>query len=185
MDMEIEKILRDTPLREEEKEVIFRGIVQLANADGEMDPREREYLRGVVSEFFPGSDFGAMMAAWRPLEKDDIAFASDEARRAFVAFLYMIAYADEDFSKTEEKLLDDLTRGLLDAGEIAEIAMQVRKYLYMRAVFHFALNANYLHPDFAREMARRFELDEETAVQLNRDVYDAVLVLRGTQAQPA
>ena len=69
MSMEIERILRDTDLQEEERNVIFRGIVQLAKADGEMDPREREYLRQVVAEFFPGADFNGMLSAWRPIEK--------------------------------------------------------------------------------------------------------------------
>jgi hypothetical protein len=151
-----------------------------------MDPREREYLRRVVTEFFPGADFNGMLSAWRPLEKADIAFSTEDARGAFVTFLYMTAYADENFSDDERQLLDNLTRDLLDAQEITAIAMEVRKYLYQRAVFHFALNANYLHPDFAREMAHRFELDEETAVTLNRNVYDAIVVLRsGAEAQPA
>ncbi len=185
MAMEIESILRDTPLDENEKAVVFRGMVQLAQADGEMDPREREYLRQVVTEFFPGADFNAMLTSYRPLERPEIQFTGTPARRAFVAFLYMTAYADEDFSDVERSLLQDLTRELLPADEIAEIALGVRKYLYRRAVFHFALNANFLHPDFAREMARRFEIDEETAILLNRDVYDAVLVLRNSQAQPA
>lgn len=186
MSVEIDRILRDTPLQEEEKNIIFRGIVQLAQADGEMDPREREYLRDVVTEFFPGANFDDMLATWRPLEKTDIVLSTQEARQAFVTFLYMVAYADENFSDDEKKLLGDLTQDLLTTQEITDIALEVRKYLYRRAVFHFALNANYLHPDFAREMARRFELDETTAITLNRDVYDAIVVLRsGVEAQPA
>ncbi len=180
MALELEPVLRETTLSSADKTTIFRGIVQVAQADGEMDPREREYLQQVVGEFFPGEDFAKLLAEYRALEEADLkALSSDAARDCFAAFLFMTAYADEEFSDDEKALLEKLTAGVLPAARVDEVRAAVRQYLYRRAVFHFVLNQNFLHPEFAREMARRFEVPEEVAVSLNTEVYQAVLVLHG------
>jgi uncharacterized tellurite resistance protein B-like protein len=180
MAFEMEQVLRDTPLEASEKLTIFRGIVQVAQADGEMDPREKEYLQQVVTEFFPGENFSALLADYRPLTEADLGtFSSEEARVCFAAFLFMTAYADEEFSESERTLLSQLTAGVLPASRVEELQAGVRHYLYRRAIFHFVLNQNFLHPEFAREMARRFEVPENTAVALNQEVYNAVLILHG------
>ncbi len=180
MVLEMEQVLRDTPLVDSDKLTIFRGIVQIAQADGEMDPREKEYLQQVVREFFPGSNFASLLADYRPLTEADLGgFSSDDARTCYTAFLFMIAYADEEFSDSERDLLAKLTTGVLSAEAVEQIQSGIRQYLYRRAIFHFVLNQNFLHPEFAREMARRFEVPEETAVSLNQEVYNAVLVLHG------
>ncbi len=180
MALELEPILRDTTLTPADKTTIFRGLVQVAQADGEMDPREREYLQQVVGEFFPGENFSALLAEYRPLSDGDLqALSTDAARDCFTAFLFMTAYADEEFSDDEKTLLEKLTSGVLPAARVDELRAGVRQYLYRRAVFHFVLNQNFLHPEFAREMARRFEVPEDVAVALNQEVYQAVLVLHG------
>lgn len=180
MALELEPILRETELSSADKTTIFRGIVQVAQADGEMDPREREYLQQVVGEFFPGEDFSKLLAEYRALEAADLkALSTDDVRACFTAFLFMTAYADEEFSDDEKVLLDRLTAGVLPADRVDEVRAAVRQYLYRRAVFHFVLNQNFLHPEFAREMARRFEVPEDRAMALNAEVYQAVLVLHG------
>ena len=180
MALEMEQILRDTPLEASDKLTIFRGIVQIAQADGEMDPREKEYLQQVVKEFFPGSNFAALLADYRTLTDADLeGLSTEDARVCYTAFLYMIAYADEEFSDSEKDLLAKLTTGVLPAPRVAEVEASIRQYLYRRAIFHFVLNQNFLHPEFAREMARRFEVPEAAAIELNQEVYNAVLVLHG------
>lgn len=180
MPIELESILRETTLTSADKTTIFRGIVQVAQADGEMDPREREYLQQVVGEFFPGEDFARLLADYRELGDADLKDLSTEAARdCFTTFLYMTAYADEEFSDVEKALLEKLTTGVLPTARVDELQAGVRQYLYRRAIFHFVLNQNFLHPEFAREMARRFEVPEAVAVALNSEVYEAVLVLHG------
>jgi len=182
MALEMEQILRDTALEASDKLTIFRGIVQIAQADGEMDPREKEYLQQVVKEFFPEQDFAGLLAEYRPLTEADLGgFSSEDARACYTAFLFMIAYADEEFSESERTLLSTLTTGVLPAERVDALAAGIRQYLYRRSIFHFVLNQNFLHPEFAREMARRFEVPEDAAVALNQEVYNAVLVLHGTQ----
>lgn len=180
MALELEPILRETTLTPADKTTIFRGIVQVAQADGEMDPREREYLQQVIGEFFPGVDFSKMLAEYRELGEDDLkTLSSDAARDCFTVFLFMTAYADEEFSDVEKALLEKMTASVLPAARVEELKAGVREYLYRRAIFHFVLNQHFLHPEFSREMARRFEVPEEVAVVLNSEVYQAVLVLHG------
>ncbi len=185
MAMEIEQLLRANELTPAEKQIIFRGIVQMAKADGEdMDPREKEFLQQVVTEFFPGLDFPELLKDWKPLDRSELdTLSSNDNKATYLAFLYMIAYADENFSDAEKNLLKDLTRDLLPGETVEELESAVRAYLYRRSVFHFVLNQNFLHPEFAKEMARRFEVSEQMAIFLNQEVYNAVMVLHG-QPEP-
>jgi hypothetical protein len=179
----IETMLRTADLTESQRKICLRGIIQMADADGVLEPRERKYLQMFIDEFFEGAD-PASEELSTPISKADLAaLDTTEARESFVAYLYITAYIDEDFSPEEKKLADELSLELLDAARRDEILAGVREFLYRRAVFAYAFRFGGLPMEFARDAAKRFELSSETAGEINTNVFNAVMAMRGPHAQ--
>jgi len=180
MALSIENLLRSTPFNNEDKMVILRGIAQLAAADGVIDPREREYLKKFVTEFFPEADPADPALVADTLSGEDIGrLSSEDVRLALVGFLTITAYADENFSQPEREYIKGLFLGALEENQVAEVQHAVRKFLYRRVVFAFALKNRFLHPEFAMEMARRFDISTDEAIEINQGVFSAIMAIRG------
>jgi uncharacterized membrane protein YebE (DUF533 family) len=176
-------MLRTADLTEPQREVCLRGIVQMAMADGVLEPRERKYLQMFVDEFFEGADPMSEELAV-PLTDEDLETLDDEtSRQSFVAYLYITAYIDEDFSEEEKKLADELSSKVVDEKRRELIVKEVREFLYRRSVFAFAFRFGGLTDEFARSAAERFHVDEETAVEINTQVFNAVMAMKSPYAQ--
>ena len=180
----IESLLRSTDFTTNDKEIILRGIAQLAAADGVVDPRERQYLKKFVTEFFPDADPTDPSLTENAITKEDVAGLSSAAvKECFVGFLTITAYSDEDFSDPEKEFMKNLFDGALSMDKVAEVQHAVRKFLYRRVVFAFALNNKYLHPEFAHEMARRFDISTDEAVEINQGVFSAIMAIKGSSEE--
>lgn len=175
----IESLLRTTPFTESDREIILRGIIQLSEADGIVDPREREYLKKFVTEFMPETDPTDPKYSGTKITPEDVkTLSSDDVRKCLVGFLTITAYADEEFADEERKFISDLMGESIDGKTITEIQRAVRQFLYRRIVFAFAFKNHYLHPDFAREMARRFDISDDDAVFINQGVFSALMAIK-------
>ncbi|MBN2722464.1 MAG: hypothetical protein JXR95_00165 [Deltaproteobacteria bacterium] len=175
----IESLLRTTPFSETDKQTILKGIVQLSEADGIIDPREREYLKKFVSEFMPDVDPLAPELSGVKVTPQEVAeLSSDEVVKCFAGFLTITAYSDEDFADSERKMISGLLGSRLSPEALSEIQRAVRQFLYRRVVFAFAFKNHYLHPDFAREMARRFDISDDDAIAINQGVFSALMAIK-------
>jgi uncharacterized tellurite resistance protein B-like protein len=175
----IESFLRKTELNANDKDVILRGISQLAAVDGVMDPREREYLKKFVEEFFPEADPFAGELTTNSVSTADVkTLSSDDAKLCFIAFMTITAYADENFSQAEKDLLRKLVGDSVTNEKYTETQRAVRKFLYRRVVFSFSFKNEYLHPGFSREMARRFDISDDEAIEINSGVFNAVMAMK-------
>jgi hypothetical protein len=180
----IESLLRSTDFTVNDKNIILRGIVQLAEADGIMDPRERAYLNTFVSEFFPEADPNDTKHSSEKVTKEEVSsLSSDDVKSCFVGFLTITAYSDEDFSDAEKAYMKSLFEGILPDGRVAEIQHLTRKLLYRRVVFSFSLKNRFLHPEFAMEMARRFDISTDEAVEINQGVFSAIMAIKGASEE--
>ena len=179
----IETMLRTAELTQPQKELCLRGIVQMAMADGVLEEREKAYLKMFVDEFFPGVD--PMSEEYsRPIADSELATLDTlEARKSFVAYLYITAYIDEDFSKEERVLADRIVSQVVDDETRDQVLSSVRTFLYRRSVFAYAFHYKGLDEGFARAVERRFDLDEETAKEINTQVFNAVMAMRGPYAE--
>ena len=174
-----EPLLRNADFDEKERLVCLRAICQVAAADGKVDPAERAYLKAFVEEFFEGED-PTDEAFDQPVTSEDLkVFRSDRAKDAFVAFLYTTAYVDEDFSDEEREFIERLTEGFISDERREELLRGVREMLYRRAVFAYAHRFDRLDEEFARKMAERFDVPEGRAVELNAQVFNALMALKG------
>jgi len=179
----IETMLRTAKLTKKQRELCLRGIVQMAMADGVLDDREKSYLKMFVDEFFPSIDpFEDRLK--QPIKDEELKeLDSLEAKKCFVAYLYITAYIDEDFSKEEKEFADDITLKVLDKETVDEILESVRVFLYRRSVFAYAFHYKGLNENFARAVAQRFHVDEEKAQEINTQVFNAVMAMRGPYAE--
>ncbi len=178
-----EALLRNTELDDRQRLVCLRGIAQVAAADGKVDPKERAYLRAFVEEFFEGRD-PTDESLGEPLSAQELeVLDTPRVREAFVAFLYMAAHVDEDFSEDERRLIEELTEGLVTEKRRQEILTGVRELLYRRAVFGYASRFGRLDEPFAVKMAERFQVPRERAVELNAQVFNALMALKAPVAQ--
>jgi hypothetical protein len=178
MTLVIEKLLRETPLSEKEREICLRGIAQVAMADGVEDPRERAYLEKFVDEFFPEAD--PTDEAWNaPIAKEDLErLGSDDAKRAFLGYGYITAYVDEELVEAEQTLLEQWAERLVEPADAQEIITAVREFLYRRSVFAYAFRLGRLDEEFALLAAKRFDVPVERARELNADVFNAIMTLK-------
>ncbi|MBU1534294.1 TerB family tellurite resistance protein [Myxococcota bacterium] len=184
MAISIENLLRSTEFSADDKNIILRGIAQLAAADGVIDPREREYLKKFVTEFFPQADPNdPKLVEDVVTAKDVTTLSSDEVRMAFAGFLTITAYADENFSQPEREFIKGLFVGSLGEKQVAEVQHSVRMFLYRRVVFAFALKNRFLHPEFAIEMSRRFDISTDEAIEINQGVFSAIMAIRGASEE--
>ncbi len=182
----VEKLLRNTNFNNQDKQIILRGIAQLAASDGNIDPREREYLKQFVTEYFPSGDPTDPALTEQTITANDVGnLSSHEAQLAFLGFLTITAYSDEDYSQPERKFIRNLVQDHISEEEFSQIQWGVRKMLYRRVVFSFALKNKFLHPDFAMEMARRFDISNDEAVEINQGVFSAIMAIKGDEAQEA
>jgi len=174
----IEPLLRNVELDERQRDVCLRGIAQMAMADGVRDPRELAFLAKFVDEFFEGSDL-TNDAFNKPITDDDlVALDSDRVRDVFVAYLYLTAYMDEDFSQPEVKLAARLADQLVGNERREEILEAAQQFLYRRTVFAYAFKNNRLDEDFAKAAASRFSVPIEAALKINASVFNAVMALK-------
>ncbi|MCD6498397.1 MAG: hypothetical protein J7M25_08895 [Deltaproteobacteria bacterium] len=174
----IEPLLRNVDLTERQRDVCLRGIAQMAMADGVRDQRELAFLAKFVDEFFEGAD-PTNKAFDKPVTDEDLAMLdSDRVRDVFVAYLYLTAYMDEDFSEPEVALATRLGDQLVGNERREEILEAVRQFLYRRTVFAFAFKNNRLDEDFARAASARFGVPIETALKINASVFNAVMALK-------
>ncbi len=178
MTLVIEKLLRETPLSEKEREICLRGIAQVAMADGVEDPRERAYLEKFVDEFFPDAD--PTDEAWNtPIALPDLEqLGTDDAKRAFLGYGYITAYVDEAFVEAEQTLLEQWADKLVEPADAQEIITAVREFLYRRSVFAYAFRLGRLDEEFALLAAERFDVPVERARELNADVFNAIMTLK-------
>lgn len=185
MGLVIEKLLRETELDDEERNICLRGIAQMAMADGVEDPRERAYLQKFVDEFFPETD--PTDETWSaPVTHEDLQkLKSSASKKAFLGFAYITAYVDEDFVKAEEELLDRWAEQLVSEADKTDIATSVREFLYRRAVFSYAFRLGRLDEEFALMAAKRFDVPIERARELNADAFNAIMTLRNPTAEAA
>lgn len=181
----IEPLLRNTNLTQDQRRVCLKGIAATAAADKVIDPRETQYLKAFLDEFFEGEDPGSINFD-EPVTTEDLALLdTDRAKDAFVAYLYITAYLDENFCDEEKELIEKLTKDLVTEERRQELLDGVRSFLYRRAAFSYAFKFNRLDEAFARELANRFDLTEEQAVALNAAVFNAVMVMKGPATQEA
>ena len=180
MGLRIEDLLRATKLSDSDKQLILRGIAQIAEADGVVDPTERDYLREFVTEFFPEGDPTDPTLTAKTITPEEVAsMSSDDARLCLVAFLTIAGYVDGDFSEPERAFIRSVIGHTVPEDQFIEVQHGVRRYMYGRAVFAFALRNGFLHPDFAREMAERFDISYDEAIEINADVFNAVMAMKG------
>jgi len=182
MGLVIEKLLRNTPLNDVEREVCLRGIAQVAMADGVQDARERAYLEKFVDEFFPDAD--PTDTAWNtPLTPADLArLGSDEVKMAFLGYGYITAYVDEEFVAQEAELLEEWAKVLVSDEARNEVITAVREFLYRRSVFAYAFRLARLDEEFAVAAAQRFDVSMERAREINANVFNAIMTLRNPVA---
>ncbi len=181
----IEPLLRNTNLTQEQRRVCLKGIAATAAADKVIDPRETQYLKAFLDEFFEGQD-PASINFDDPVAPEDLKVLDTErAKDAFTAYLYITAYLDENFCDEEKQLIDSLTADLVTPERREELLAGVRSFLYRRAAFSYAFRFNRLDEAFARELAKRFDLTEEQAIELNAAVFNAVMAMKGPAAQKA
>ncbi len=179
----IETMLRTAKLTQDQRELCLRGIVRMAMADGILDKREEAYLKMFVDEFFPEIDpFEDRFK--RPIEDDELKLLDTlEAKKCFVAYLYITAYIDEDFAEEEKEFADKITLKVLDEKTRDEILESVRAFLYRRSVFAYAFHYRGLNENFARAAAERFHVSEDDAREINTKVFNAVMAMRGPYAE--
>ncbi len=179
----IEPLLRNTNLTQEQRKVCLKGITAVAAADKVIDPRETQYLKAFVEEFFDGQDMGSLTFD-EPVTPEDLAVLdTDRAKDAFVAYLYITAYLDENFCDDEKQLIDGLTKNLLAEDRRRELLDGVRSFLYRRAAFAYAFRFGRLDEALARDLAKRFDLTEQQAIELNAAVFNAVMAMKGPATQ--
>lgn len=94
--------------------IIIKGAIQMAQQDNQVVSAEEGLIRNIIKagnisedEF---TDFNT------PLEEDISSLceqlSDDRAKKIFLLTLFSVAYADREFDKSEQELLDDLSRKL-------------------------------------------------------------------------
>lgn len=119
-------------IRESEAEAIARGLYTVAQADGDMHPREL----ALISEYFAASsenpsDFAALERSG-PIEPEALAAQLDrpEVRELFLKTALLMAYTDGSFGKGEGECISRFAAALeVDAAALAALDTQVREYL--------------------------------------------------------
>lgn len=119
-------------IRESEAEAIARGLYAVANADGNVHPREL----ALISEYYAAgsdgpSDFAALERSG-PITPEALAAQLDrsEVRELFIKTALLMAYTDGTFGKGEGECINRYAAALgIDAATVAAMDTQVREYL--------------------------------------------------------
>ncbi len=127
-------------IREQEAEAIARGLYAVAQADGNMHPREL----ALISEYYAAgsdgpSDFAALERSG-PIAPEALAAQLDrpEVRELFIKTALLMAYTDGTFGKGEGECINRYAAALgVDAAALAAMDTLVREYL-MSQLTHLA-----------------------------------------------
>lgn len=94
--------------------IIVKGAIQMAQQDKKVVSAEKGLIQKIMEagKINP-EEFSDMDA---PLEEDisklSQQLSNDKAKKVFLLTMFAIAYADKDFDKSEQELLDDLSQQL-------------------------------------------------------------------------
>jgi tellurite resistance protein len=119
-------------IRESEAEAIARGLYAVAQADGNMHPREL----ALIGEYFAAgsdspSDFAALERSG-PIAPEALAAQLDrpEVRDLFLKTALLMAYTDGTFGKGEGECINRFAAALgVNAAALEALDTQVREYL--------------------------------------------------------
>ncbi|NQU63204.1 MAG: TerB family tellurite resistance protein [SAR324 cluster bacterium] len=94
--------------------IIVKGAIHMAQQDKKVVPEEMGLIRKIIEVgMLDPKEYSDMTA---PLNEDitDLAqqISSDKAKKVFLLTLFAIAYADKEFDKSEQELLDNLSKKL-------------------------------------------------------------------------
>lgn len=119
-------------IRDQEAEGIARGLYAVAQADGDIHPREL----AMIGEFYATSsdnpsDYTALERGG-PIAPEDLAalLGRAEVRELFLKTAMLMAYSDGTYGKGEAELIQRYATGLgLDAAALGALEVQVHEYL--------------------------------------------------------
>jgi tellurite resistance protein len=119
-------------IRESEAEAIARGLYAVAQADGNVHPREL----ALISEYYAAGSQGpadfAALARSGPITPEALAAQLDrrEVRELFIKTALLMAYTDGTFGKGESEWINRYAKALgIDAAAVEAMDTQVREYL--------------------------------------------------------
>jgi tellurite resistance protein len=119
-------------IRDDQAEVIARGLYAVAKADGNIHEREG----AMITEFFNATtDHASHMAALErqpKLEPSHLAavLGSKELRQLFVKTALLLAYVDGEFAPKERQQIADYAKACdLDDAAVANLEAAVKDYL--------------------------------------------------------
>lgn len=91
--------------------IIIKGAIRMAQQDDKVVSAEEGLIRKLIKAANIESDAFSDLNA--PLEEDIASLcqqlSDDRAKKVFLLTLFTVAYADKDFDKSEQELLDDLS----------------------------------------------------------------------------
>jgi len=128
----MQEFFPEIDVRDAEAEAIARGLYAIAQADGEIHPKEL----ALITEFLIGGSDNP--AAFTALERSDLItpdelathLGSQDVRRLFVKTALLMAYADNQYSSDESALLAEFAQALdISAQDLVQFEEQVKDYL--------------------------------------------------------
>ena len=91
--------------------IIIKGAIHMAQQDKKVVPEEKALIQKIIQAGKIDAEEFSLIDT--PLEEDIsdlcLQLSSDQAKKAFLLTMFTIAYADKDFDKSEQELLDDLS----------------------------------------------------------------------------
>lgn len=94
--------------------IIVKGAIQMAQQDSKIVSAEEGLIRNIIKA---GNIDEDEFADFNEPLKEDISelcqqLSGDRAKKVFLLTMFSVAYADKDFDKSEQELLDDLSKKL-------------------------------------------------------------------------
>jgi len=126
----MQELFPEVDVNEDQAEAIARGLFAVARADGDLHPREA----ALISEFFSSTsehpaDLNALEGSPAPTgEGLAQSLPTAELRTLFVKTAFLLAYADNELSDSEAKIIRGYAKalGVDNAGELEQ---QVKDFL--------------------------------------------------------
>jgi len=122
----------ETEIDQDAAEAIARGLYAVAQADGDIHPREA----AIIGEFFASTvDHPAQLSSLAResrIDADSLAarLPTPDLRRLFLKTALLTAYADGSYGAGEKKVIDDYAAGLgVSRAELEELQQMVKEYL--------------------------------------------------------
>jgi uncharacterized tellurite resistance protein B-like protein len=109
-------------ISEDEGVAIARGLLTIARCDGTYDEREKELIKHLLPVDTEGLP---------DISPEELAgLISPDAGRVFLKSCFLVAFADQDYSRPERKLIEKYAERLeIPDEEVASIAQAVKEYL--------------------------------------------------------